>query len=31
LEELVLEVHMVSLFGEFGHFAKFVHVELPDE
>jgi hypothetical protein len=31
LEELVLEVHVVSLFGEFGDFAELVHVELPDE
>ena len=28
LEEFVLEVHVVSLLGEFGHFAELVHVEL---
>jgi hypothetical protein len=31
LKEFVLEVHVVSLFGEFGDFAELVHVELSDE
>jgi hypothetical protein len=31
LEEFILEVHVVSLFGEFGDFAELVHVELSDE
>lgn len=31
LKELVFEIHVFFLFSQFGHLAKLVHIQLPDE
>jgi len=30
-EKLIFKVHVVALFRQFGNFAKFIHIQLPNE